>query len=396
MEQKTSFKISIIGAGIGGLTTGIALHQKGFNTEIFEAASLLKPVGAGIILAPNAMKVYKHLGLYDEILAAGNKLNDLNITDHLLKPVMKNSLKAWENETGISAVAVSRSNLQEILLSAFDSKRVNLNKKVKTYYSTNKKVEVKFEDSTELYADVLIGADGINSAIRRKMFPEINLRQAGQWCWRGVCDSKLPDEFSSGLFELWGAGARFGFVQINSSQVYWYALTNKNIISKDLTLTALKVLFNRFHPVVSKLLAQTEGGSVIHGAIQDIRPLNTWFNNNVCLIGDAAHPTTPNLGQGACQAIEDAYLLAEMFASENSVPECFAKFNALRKTKAEFVVNASWRLGKMAQLNSPLLCNVRNFMLRLMPSSANDKTNKMVYTVDYTEHGKRRRAMDEI
>ena len=132
MEQKTSLKISIIGAGIGGLTTGIALHQKGFNTEVFEAASLLKPVGAGIILAPNAMKIYQHLGLYDEILTAGNKLNDLNITDQLLKPVMKNNLQAWEQETGISAVAVSRSSLQEILLKAFEPKKVNLNKKCKS------------------------------------------------------------------------------------------------------------------------------------------------------------------------------------------------------------------------------------------------------------------------
>ena len=346
MEQKTSFKISIIGAGIGGLTTGIALQTKGFNPEIFEAASLLKPVGAGIILAPNAMKVYQHLGLYDEILAAGNKLNDLNITDHLLKPVMKNNLKAWEQETGISAVAVSRSNLQEILLKAVGPKKVNLNKKVKTYYSTNKKVEVKFEDSTELHTDVLIGADGINSAIRRKMFPEINLRQAGQWCWRGICDLKLPDEFSQGLFELWGAGARFGFVQINNSQIYWYALTNKNIISKDSSLTALKVVFNRFDPIVSKVLAATEGSNVIYGPIQDIKPLHTWFSNNVCLIGDAAHPTTPNLGQGACQAIEDAYLLAELFSSEDSVPECFAKKQGRVCCKCQL---APWKNGSVRQ-----------------------------------------------
>ena len=382
--KQHSLNLSIVGAGIGGLTAGLALFKKGFNVEVFEAAKELKPVGAGIILAPNATKIFQELGLYDQILAAGNKITNIIITDNMLKQVIKNDLKEYESTTGNSAIAISRSDLQKILLTQFSNDKINLNKKVSTYHQTaEKKIALTFADNTCLYTDILIGADGIHSSIRKKMFPNLKLRNAHQWCYRGMCNYQLPTESSKSLFELWGAGTRFGFVQVNNSQVYWYALSNKEIIYPGTKIHAIKNLFKTFHPLVKEILNATEEVNVIEGIIQDIKKSGTWFIDNVCLIGDAAHATTPNLGQGACQAIEDAYVLAMLFSKYDNVQECFSKFYQLRKSKVDFVVKTSWNLGKIAQLNSPFVCKVRNTLLRLLPSKFTARNNKILYDLRY-------------
>ncbi len=381
MIPTDSLKISIIGAGIGGLTTGVALQNKGVDVQIYEAAEILQPLGAGIILAPNAMEVYRRMGLYDQIMEAGVKMKQMTIADRRLKSLLINHLKEWETNKGVSAFAIARSALQQILLDAFPAQNLHLNKRIKTFQENDVNVASYFKDGSEVFSDVLIGADGLNSAVRMKMFPEVRLRSAGQWCWRGLSDIALPDAYANAVFELWGGALRFGFVQISKKKTYWFGLTNNSMGYKDVSLDELKNLFRAFHPIVTNILQDTEKDAVIFGEIQDIQPIQNWRRGRVCLIGDAAHPTTPNLGQGAGQAIEDAYSLANLFVSRHSLQDLFSTFQKKRKPKADYIVQTSWRLGKVAHWRNPVLCAVRNSAFRIIPDFVSKAANHKLFTL---------------
>lgn len=123
----------------------------------------------------------------------------------------------------------------------------------------------------------------------------------------------------------------------------------------------------------------------IKNRIIDLKPIHKWYNKKVCLLGDAAHATTPNLGQGACQAIEDAYLLAELYQEDKSIETVFEEYQKLRIKKAHSIVNSSWRIGKIAHFENSLAIYIRNLVMRSIPKSANNKQLQSIFKVDYFE-----------
>lgn len=223
--------VNIIGAGIGGLTTALTLKQKGLNVAIYESSAEIKPVGAGIILANNAMQVFKKLGLQDKIEKSGNSISFMKITDNQLKPLSVVDLSEYEQKYGVSNVAIHRGELQKILANKLGFENINLSKRL----SKIEKAELfklTFEDKTTLESKLIIGADGIKSVVRNQLFTENTIRNANQNCWRGICQIDLPEKYHNELNEAWGKGKRFGFVKISEKKAYWYALTNKNIVNE--------------------------------------------------------------------------------------------------------------------------------------------------------------------
>ena len=169
-------KITIVGAGIGGLTTAIALKQKGFEVEIFEAATKFNKAGSGINLALNAMQVYKQLGLYTPIFEAGSLTNSLAITDEKLKPLSKTSFNYFEKKFNVQSVAIHRATLHQILLDQLSDVPLHLNKKIKTLQESEKGIELNFEDGSSHKSSVLVGADGIHSVVRKSIFEHTRIR----------------------------------------------------------------------------------------------------------------------------------------------------------------------------------------------------------------------------
>ncbi len=370
--------IDIIGAGIGGLTTAIALEQKGIKTRIFEQAERIKPVGAGIILANNAMQVYEKLGLRKVIEENGNPISSMNITKSNLNPLSKIDLTYFEQKHNTKNIAIHRGILQQILLNKLKSTEINLNHKLTSIVENTNGYYLEFENGEQIQSSTVLGADGLNSIVRQNIFPNNSIRNANQICWRGVTEYELPAKFKNELNEAWGKSERFGFVQIAENKVYWYALKSFKNNKSKFSINDLEQYFSEFNSVVKDIIKSTKKEQINTAEISDLKPTSIWYKDNVCLIGDAAHATTPNMGQGACQAIEDAFVLSECL-DKYEITQAFSKYQKLRLPKAHQVVKASWVLGKMAHISNPILIGLRNQMLRLTPSSINRKQNEQIF-----------------
>ncbi len=370
--------IDIIGAGIGGLTTAIALKEKGINVRIFEQSEEIKPVGAGIILASNAMQVYEKLGLRKVIEKNGNPISSMNITKANLKPISKIDLTYFEQKHKVKNIAIHRGTLQQILIDKLKSTEINLNHQLNNISKNENGYSLKFKNGSLHQSSILLGADGLNSAVRQNLFPNNKIRTANQICWRGITDYNLPLEYRNELNEAWGKTERFGFVQIAENIVYWYALKSFKKSKNDFSINEIENYFDTYHSVIKEIITSTPKEQINTAEISDLKPTNIWFKENVCLIGDAAHATTPNMGQGACQAIEDAFVLSECL-NKYETNRAFEEFQKLRFPKAHQIVNVSWFIGKMAHLSNPILIELRNQIMRLTPSSINRKQSSKIF-----------------
>jgi len=372
--------ITIIGAGIGGLTTALTLQQKGFEVFVYESAAEIKPVGAGIILANNAMQVMKKLGLQEKLERAGNRISAMKITDPNLKPLSVVDLTGFEQKYQVSNLAIHRGDLQKILAAEIGLENINFSKRL-AKVEKNTSYNLTFADNSTLQTAIIIGADGIKSVVRNQLFAENTIRNANQICWRGVGEIDLPKQYHHELNEAWGTGKRFGFVKISDRKVYWYALANaKSYTGKKVDLAEL---FQDFHSDILAIIQASGHSKIITSDITDLRPIKKWQTENVCLVGDAAHATTPNLGQGACQAIEDAYVLGKCLENETDVQTAFKNYEQIRIKKAHTIVNTSWQVGKIAHLENNYSAWFRNKVMKYMPQSANRKQLEMIFNLNY-------------
>lgn len=373
--------VTIIGAGIGGLTTALTLKQRGVKFDLFEAADEIRPVGAGIILANNAMQVFRELGVQSRIEKAGNKISRMKITDARLHTISLVDLTKYEQKYGVHNVAIHRGKLQEILAEEVSYEFIHLSKRLSKIERADS-FKLTFEDDSVVETRLVIGADGLKSAVRNQLFKENTLRNANQKCWRGICDMELHQNYHGELNEAWGRGKRFGFVKIGDEKVYWYALINsKRIVSDEVNLLEW---FSEFHSDILNIIAATAKEKIVVSDIFDLKPINKWQDKNVCLVGDAAHATTPNMGQGACQAVEDAFTLGRLLNKGFAIEDTFEVYETLRRKKAHVVVNTSWTIGKIAHVENRIGAWWRNVLMKLLPESTGKKQMDMIFNINNT------------
>lgn len=376
-------KVGIIGGGITGLTTALALQKVGISCVVFEQAKELKEIGAGIWLQPNAVKVLDWLGIMNEIKKQGIELNKIEITNAKLLPFKKIKNEMVQDEEGNKTIAIHRARLQKFLFNQVSqSTEVIFNSRFVAYKQNNSEIILKFQNGEER-VDVLLGADGIHSSVRQSLFPASSLRSSGQVCWRGVSKMNLPAHLKNLGREAWGNLIRFGFSQIYTNEVYWFAVANEKHLNKPQKVDNKKYiadLFQGFSPVIKELVANTDSTAIHQTILQDLKRLPRWYDNHICLIGDAAHAATPNMGQGACQGIEDAYYLCQLFSKSLPLGEVFRLFELKRRKKVDYIVNTSWQFGKMA--HNRLGQSLMKFMFKMTPESVlNSQMNKL-YAID--------------
>ncbi|WP_312418753.1 FAD-dependent monooxygenase [Epilithonimonas sp.] len=367
--------ISIIGGGIGGLTLGNFLKKQNIDFKIYESAAEIKPVGAGIAMAGNAMQIFDKLGLKEKIENAGTKMHALIITDEKLKTISKTDVLKLERQSKVCNIAIHRADLQRIL-SENISEHIILNKRL-SKIEKKENYHLTFEDQTEIESEIVFGADGVKSLVRNQILKSGEIRNAKQKCWRGIINTEIPEKYSHNAYEMWGKGKRFGFVKLSENTLYWYALVNEKFYSENIDLLEE---FRDFHPEILKMISKTAKENIILNDIIDIKPMNTWSAENVCLIGDAAHATTPNMGQGGCQAVEDAYILSKLWKTEKDWNKIFSQFEKIRKEKVHHIVNTSWTLGKVAQWEN--FTSIRNSIFRVIPESVNQKQMEKILKLE--------------
>lgn len=376
-------KYTIIGAGIGGLTTALAFEKAGIEYKIFEKAPVLNEVGAGIWLAPNALQVLESLGVLEDVIANGNFIDRITIGKQDLSPISDSCQDFIKDIFGYTTVAIHRAALQKLLFEKIPQEKIFLNKGFKSFRELESGIiEVFFDDNSKIKTDFLIAADGINSKVRKQLFPESTKRYSGQTCWRGITNMVLEDDLLHRGFELWGNKIRFGISKVTKDKTYWFAVVlSKENVQGDFSLVKEKLLktFSEFDPLITNLIAATEIHQIIKSDIHDLKPLKKWHKNNICLIGDAAHATTPNMGQGGAQAIEDAYYLSKLIATQKD-ENVFESFQQKRQKKVNMVVNQSWTTGKMAHWKYGQ--GFRNFILKSIPKSIINKKMIALYQIE--------------
>lgn len=371
--------MSIIGGGIAGLCTALALQNRGIRAEVFEASPKLEPVGAGLGLGANAMLAFKELGIYDDVVQIGKSLPSFTLYDHLGKRI---SHTQFDPNDTIGSFTIHRANLHELLLSRLDPAQIHLGKRVVKYQAEDFSVSLTFDDGSTHITNYLIVADGIHSAVRQTLLPASVPRYSGYTCWRAVIDNtSLKISQSS---ETWGSKGRIGLVPLPDNLLYWFICINaKKGDLKHYGVKELSSRFDQYHAPIPQVLAATDDHQLIHNDIIDLKPLSQFAFGRTVLIGDAAHATTPNMGQGACQAIEDAVVLGQCVEKITDTEEAFRLFEKRRLGRTRWIVDTSWRLGKAAQLENGLLIGLRNAALRSLPPSVNNRQLDKIKTVDF-------------
>lgn len=217
-------------------------------------------------------------------------------------------------------MAIHRGALQRILYSSLPKEDIILGKEFKQYsQNNNESYKIEFTDGSHIHTHAIIGADGIHSGIRKQLFPKSRIRYSGQSCWRGVADYEIDANLASVGFTLWGKKLQFGVSKLEQEKTYWFAVKLSKPKQKDdkTSLTVILIeMFSEFHSVVNALIENTSIHNIIRNDLSNLELLHKWHSNNTCLIGDAAHNITPDLGQGGAQAIEDAYYLSNFIMKQ--------------------------------------------------------------------------------
>jgi 2-polyprenyl-6-methoxyphenol hydroxylase-like FAD-dependent oxidoreductase len=307
--------VVIIGGGIGGLTTAIALRQRGFDVQIYEQAPEIRPVGKGIWVPTNAMLVLDRLGVGDRLVERGLELARIEIHDVRAGRLQHIDLDAVKERFGRTTTSILRADLQAVLVNALPPEIIHLNKRCTAvrHQEGGRGAAARFDDGSEAHGDVVVGADGIHSTVRQVVAPDRPLRYAGQTCYLGVAELELPPASVRVVREIWGGAARFGYSAVGRRQVYWFAplaAPAGGRMPAD-PLSALRAAYADFPAPVPAIIDHTPASEIIRVDLHDLPPFSGWHRGRVVLVGDAAHAMTPNLGQGAAQAIEDAHALAK-------------------------------------------------------------------------------------
>ena len=380
------FDVLIIGGGIGGLTTAVALQQRGIEAHVFEAAPELQAAGAGIWLPPNAMQVMDRLGLAKHMQQAGHPIETLYLCDYRQGVLQTAQLDQAKKHFGFATTAIHRGRLQRILADSIGSGQLHTGKACRNVVQEKKHVRVHFIDGSAATARVVIAADGIHSVVRQQLFPNSKVRFSGQTSYRAVAPCTLPSTLNGHGYEIWAEGRRFGYSTISAGEVYWYVSLNAPADTRDkgaLDKANLLKHFTHFPEPVSRLIQATPEQQIVQTDISDLVKLPTWHSGRVVLLGDAAHATTPNLGQGGAQAIEDAYVLAQSLANHSDHRAAFIRYEQIRKVKAQHIVDRSWQFGKMAHLSNPLMRAVRNTVIRSVPTAIGERQLDTLYKLSF-------------
>lgn len=364
--------VAIAGGGIGGLTLAYALRRAGVRVTVFERAPELRPVGAGITVQPNAMLALRPLGLDEAVAAQGAIAGESLILDARGRTLQELPMDRLERELGAPMVCLHRARLQEVLLEAAGPDVVRTGCAVVGYQDRGERVSVKLSNGEQVEADLLVGADGLHSTVRTQLLGPQPLRYSGYTSWRGICRDPALTSIER-TTESWGVGARFGIVTIGHGELYWFATANAPEGQDDPKGRVREKLLERFgdwHEPIPAIIEATAESEILRTDILDRRPVPRWSAGRVVLLGDAAHPMTPNLGQGGCQAIEDAVVLAHALTKNASVSAALQSYEEKRVARANAIVSRSFSLGRMAQLENRAGIFLRNALMRRIPRSA--------------------------
>jgi 2-polyprenyl-6-methoxyphenol hydroxylase-like FAD-dependent oxidoreductase len=371
--------IGIVGGGIGGVATAVALHQAGIDAVVYERAPRLREVGAGMMLWPNATRVLRTFGLLEDVLARSGSSTHFLVRASSGAVLMNIAL----GEFDVPAICMRRSDLLGVLLAKLPPGSIRLGHTLSKLEQARDKVRISFEGGFVAEHDAVIGADGIRSQVRSELFGHSDPIYRGYMVWRGVArhDGKaiLPGANS----ETWGIGKRFGILNTGPGKFTWYAAVNVPPDHLDAHGGRKRELLEAFlgwHEPIADLIAATNDDQIMKNGAYDLVPLRRWGEGRVTLLGDAAHPCTPNLGQGGCMALEDAAVLAKCFGQETSPVVALRRYETLRRQRTRHIQQRSRLMGEIGQWENRIFVAGRRVVTGLLPARLFEHNLRRVYS----------------
>lgn len=377
-------RFTIIGGGVAGLTAAIGLNKIGLQASIFESAKILAGIGAGFGLAANAIQALDYLDLKAGVIPLGHYLENYNILDEQGKILASPETKKISTQYEQDNFAIHRADLHQFLLQQINITDLHLGKRAFKVEEDTAGIAVFFDDGTVHTTDYLIVADGVKSRLRQQLIPDSAPRYAGYTCWRATIDNAHIN-LKTG-FETWGSKGRFGMTPLVGNKIYWYACINAEPNSaqySNYTIEDLRLNFAHYHDPIPKVLSETKDEQLIWNDIIDIKPLKHLALGNILFIGDAGHATTPNMGQGACQAIEDVAVLVDELKKTKDVTLAFKHFEQRRLKRTRYITETSWTIGKIAQWQNPISIMARNTLMTILPEKIKQHQLKTLLSVDF-------------
>ena len=368
-----SLRVAIIGAGIGGLSLGLALRERGLRADVFEQASELAEIGAAIALSANALREYARLGLVDELAAASTVPTELiyrhwrdghRIAAH---PVRKDN--AYVERFGAPYFGIHRADLQKTLSTAFGVENVHLGCRLVNLVEQSGSVVLEFANGRIEHADVVVGADGVRSTVRRWVTGADDALYSGTSAFRGIVPvANLPSLPDPQAIQFWmGPDAHLLHYAIgrNGEAVNFFAVVETPRIwlpeasVVDVPDEVPVASFRGWHPAVTEMIKAAS--SPIRWALFGVRPLLRWYRGRVVILGDAAHGMLPHHGQGANTSIEDAFALAGLLTEKSDDLEAtFARYQVLRRARTRKIQRSSWVTSGLLHLPDGPAAQARN------------------------------------
>jgi FAD-dependent urate hydroxylase len=344
--------VAVIGGGLGGLVAAIALQQSGHRPVVYEQTHQFRPAGAGISLWPNGVMVLAALGLGDALAKLGGRMDRMGYSDSSGDPLTEFSLSPLYDTVGQRAWPLARADLQELLVNAVGPEHIRFGARCVGVRSSDGSATALFQHGTHVDADLVVAADGTHSTLRSWV--------AGQAIDRGYVgyvnfnSITTADELVAppGLWRTWvGEGKRASVMPIGHERVYAVfdipmSIDRAGPSGDGIATDELRDAFGGWGPSVRRLIEALDPDRVNRVLIQDLPPVEPWHRDRVVLLGDAVHAMAPDLGQGGCQALEDALVLSRCLNGGASVPDALAQYQAERLPRtADIVRRARQRAG---------------------------------------------------
>jgi 2-polyprenyl-6-methoxyphenol hydroxylase-like FAD-dependent oxidoreductase len=370
----------------------VALQRVGIEATVFEKAPEIAEIGAGLSLWSNAILATRRLGVEAEVVAAGSAIDKTRSFLPSGEPLDEFDFAALAERAGAPTVCAHRADLQRILLEAAlarDPAAMRIGRDCIGCEEQGGVVSAVFADGSRERGDVLIGADGIHSAVRLSLFGEETPRYAGYHAWRGIAhglSGLLPE--GQPLLVI-GRGAQAGCFHCGGGRVYWFLTRNGPPHSQagpGGNRAEIAALVRGWQLPLRQFAQATDEKAILRNDVVDRPPRQVWGRGRITLLGDAIHATTPNLGQGACQALEDAVILAHSLRGAASAETGLRDYETRRRERANFVIDQSRRLGRLLQLANPAGVWLRNAIGRTKwAQRQSHKLFERLLTVDLPE-----------